>query len=69
MERDKFIALIGKDLVVDYYFGKELQRWNMKNFKYDPKTDTIKHKYLPLITEVFIPKCSNPHKGKATHGW
>ena len=61
MTRPEFIALIGQDIVVDYPFFKEIQRWSMKNFSYDPNTDTIN-------AEVMIPRMSNPHKGKATHG-
>ena len=32
MTKQEFISLIGKDVVVDYQFGKALQRWSMKNF-------------------------------------
>ena len=35
MTRPEFIALIGQDIVVDYPFGRELQRWSMKNFYID----------------------------------
>lgn len=68
MLRDEFIGLIGKDVVVDYDFCGENQKWSMKNFLYDKKTDTIKHNRLPLIMDVFIPKAHHPHKGKPTHG-
>lgn len=67
MEKEEFISLIGQDLVVDYPFGNELQRWSMKNFYIDEKGE-IKHNRLPLIVDVFIAHASNPHKGKATHG-
>lgn len=68
MTRSEFIALIGQDIVVDYPFFKETQQWSMKTFSYDPNTDTIKHNRLPVNVEVMIPRMSNPHKGKATHG-
>ena len=68
MTRPEFIALIGQDIVVDYPFFKEIQRWSMKNFSYDPNTDTITHNRLLVNAEVMIPRISNPHKGKATHG-
>ena len=29
MTRPEFIALIGQDIVVDYPFGRELQRWSI----------------------------------------
>lgn len=68
MTRPEFIALIGQDVVVDYPFSKEVQRWSMKNFSYAPDTDTITHNRLPLNVEGMIPRMSNPHQGKATHG-
>lgn len=68
MTRSEFIALIGQDVVVDYPFFKEVQHWSMKNFSYDPNTDTITHNRLPVNVEVMIPYMSNPHQGKATHG-
>ena len=68
MTRPEFIALIGQDIVVDYPFFKEIQRWSMKNFSYDPNTDTITHNRLLVNAEVMIPRMSNPHNGKATHG-
>lgn len=67
MERKEFINLIGQDLVVDYPFGKELQKWSMKNFYID-YNGNIKHNRLPLIMDVFVKNARNPHKGKATHG-
>ena len=67
MLREEFISLIGQDLVVDYPFGNEIQRWSMKNFYIDENGE-IKHNRLPLIVDVFIAHTSNPHKGKATHG-
>ena len=39
----------------------------MKNF-YIGNEGKIRHKRLPLITDVFIPLARNPHKGEATHG-
>ena len=68
MTRPEFIALIGQDIVVDYPFFKEIQRWSMKNFSYDPNTDTITHNRLLVNAEVMIPRMINPLKGKATHG-
>lgn len=67
MTREEFVSLIGQDVVVDYPFGDELQQWSMKNFYIDDERK-IRHKRLPLITDVFIPLARNPHKGKATHG-
>ena len=66
MEKEEFVDLIGKDVVVDYPFGKELQRWSMKNFFVDD--GVIKHNRLPLIMDAFISNARNPHKGEATHG-
>ena len=67
MTKEEFISLIGQDVVVDYPFGRELQRWSMKNFHIDENGEPH-HKRLPLIMDSFIPYVSNPHKGKATHG-
>lgn len=67
MEKSEFIALVGKDVVVDYPFGRELQQWSMKNFYLDENGEP-KHKRLPLIVDVFIKNARNPHKGEATHG-
>ena len=67
MTREEFISLIGQDIVVDYPFGDELQQWSMKNFYIDDE-GKVRHKRLPLITDVFIPLARNPHKGEATHG-
>ena len=67
MKREEFIGLIGQDLVVDYNFGKELQRWSMKNFYIDENGEPH-HKRLPLIMNTFIALARNPHKGEATHG-
>ncbi len=66
MTKEEFVDLIGKDVVVDYPFGKELQRWSMKNFFVDD--GVIKHNRLPLIMDAFISNARNPHKGEATHG-
>ena len=69
MRRSDFIALIGQDLVVDYLFFGELQKWSMKNFIYDVDTDTIKHnRIVSMDVEVFLKHATNPHKGEATHG-
>lgn len=67
MEKDDFISLIGKDIVVDYPFFGEMQRWSMKNFYI--QDGVIKHKRIKgLIVDVFIANARNPHKGEATHG-
>jgi hypothetical protein len=67
MTREEFIELIGQDLVVDYPFFNELQRWSMKNFYIDENGE-IHHKRIPLIIDAFIPNARNPHKGEPTHG-
>ncbi len=67
MTKEEFTALIGQDVVVDYPFFNELQRWSMKNFHID-ENGKIKHNRLPMIMEVFIANARNPHKGEATHG-
>ena len=68
MSREEFIELIGQDVVVDYPFFSELQKWSMKNFYID-KDGVIKHKRIKsLIIDVFIANARNPHKGDATHG-
>lgn len=66
MTKEEFVDLIGKDVVVDYPFGKELQRWSMKNFVI--VDGVIKHNRLPLIMDAFISNARNPHKGEPTHG-
>lgn len=66
MTKEEFVSYIGKDVVVDYPFGNELQRWSMKNFYV--KDGEIYHNRLPLIIEVFIANARNPHKGEPTHG-
>lgn len=67
MKMDEFVALVGKDICVDYDFNGEKQVWNMKNFYID-KDGKIKHNRLSVIIEVFARHCSNPHKDKPTHG-
>lgn len=67
MTKSEFISLIGQDLVVDYPFWNELQRWSMQNFYLDENGEP-QHKRIPLIMEVFINNARNPHKGEATHG-
>jgi hypothetical protein len=54
-------------IVVDYPFGRELQRWSMKNFYIDGNGE-VKHNRLTLIMDAFIANARNPHKGKPTHG-
>ena len=51
MTKNEFIALIGQDIVVDYSFWRELQRWSMKNFYIDENGE-VKHNRLPLIEDV-----------------
>ena len=67
MTREEFISLVGQDIVVDYPFGRELQKWSMKNFYID-SNGNIKHNRIPLNIDVFINNARNPHKGEATHG-
>ena len=59
MTRPEFIALIGQDIVVDYPFGRELQRWSMKNFYIDGNGE-VKHNRLTLIMDAFIANARNP---------
>lgn len=67
MSREEFIELIGQDVVVDYPFGNELQKWSMKNFSIE--NGVIKHNRITTLNvDVFIRNARNPHKGKATHG-
>lgn len=67
MTREEFISLIGQDLVVDYPFGREIQKWSMLNFYID-KNGEPSHKRLPISMDVFIQNAKNAHKGKPTHG-
>ena len=67
MTKEEFISLVGQDVVVDYPFGNEIQRWSMKNFYID-EDGHIRHNRLPMIMDVFIPNATNPHRGEATHG-
>lgn len=67
MTKEEFVALVGQDVVVDYPFGRELQRWSMMNFYIDEKGEPH-HKRLPMIMDVFIKNARNPHEGEATHG-
>ena len=67
MEKNEFITLIGQDVVVEYPFFEELQLWSMKNFYLDENGEPH-HNRIPLIMDVFIKNCRNPHKGKPTHG-
>lgn len=67
MTKAEFTALIGQDVVVDYPFFNELQRWSMKNFYIDDNGQ-IKHNRLLLNMDVFIANARNPHNGTATHG-
>ena len=68
MTEDEFRKLVGKDIIVDYPFFNEIQKWNMKNFYID-ENNNIKHNRLPLIMDIFIKKARNPHNGEQeTHG-
>ena len=68
MTEKEFRKLVGKDIIVDYPFFNEIQKWNMKNFYID-ENNNIKHNRLPIIMDVFIKNARNPHKGEqATHG-
>ena len=66
MTKEEFISLIGKDVVIDYPFGEEIQQWNMKNFYIED--GIIHHNRIPIIMDIFIANARNPHEGKATHG-
>lgn len=66
MNKEEFISLIGKDVVVDYPFCGEMQRWDMRNFSI--VDGEIQHNRLPIIMDAFIANARNPHKGEATHG-
>ena len=69
MTREEFIALIGKDIVVDYPFGlREVQRWSMKNFYVDDQGQVRHKRITDMLTDGFIAHCRNPHWGEATHG-
>ena len=67
MTKNEFIALIGQDVVVDYPFGRELQRLIMIIFYIDGYGE-VKHYRLTLIMDAFIANARNPHKGKPSHG-
>lgn len=68
MTEVEFRKLVGKDIIVDYPFFNEIQKWNMKNIYIDENSN-IKHNRLPIIMDVFIKNARNPHKGeKETHG-
>lgn len=69
MTEKEFRDLVGKDVIVDYPFCNELQKWSMKNFYIDDNGN-IKHNRLDtLIIENFIANARNPHTDdKPTHG-
>lgn len=67
MTKEEFIALIGQDIVVDYPFYGEVQRWSMKTFYIDEDGE-IKHNRIPMNMDVFISNARNPHNGVPTHG-
>ena len=68
MTKEEFIGLIGQDVVVDYPFCNELQRWSMKNFYIDENGEIKHNRITSLIVDVFIRNARNPHNGEATHG-
>ena len=67
MTKDEFTALIGQDVVIDYPFFNEIQKWSMKNFYIDENGE-IKHNRIPMIMDAFIANARNQHKGEPTHG-
>lgn len=67
MTKEEFIALIGQDVVADYPFFSEMQRWSMKAFYIDEDGE-IKHNRIPMNMDAFISNARNPHKGAPTHG-
>lgn len=71
MTKEEFVKFVGKDVIVDYPFGRELQKWNMASFYLD-KDGEPHHKRLGIIMDVFIRKAENPHERKqgehSTHG-
>ena len=68
MTKEEFTNLIGQDVVVDYPFGNELQKWSMKNFYIDENGEIKHNRITTLIVDVFIRNARNPHKGEVTHG-
>ena len=68
MTKEEFISLIGKDIVIDYPFGRELQRWSMKNFHVDEQGQVRHNRIKDMITDGIIKNARNPHFGEATHG-
>jgi len=42
---DEFRELVGKDIIVDYPFCGEMQKWSLKNFYID-ENGNIKHKRI-----------------------
>lgn len=68
MTEQEFRDIVGKDVIVDYPFNGELQKWNMNTFYID-NGGRIRHNRLPLIIENFIKNARNPHTNDvATHG-
>lgn len=60
MTREEFKELVGKNIIVDYKFGNEIQQWNMMHF-YINKKGEIKHRIIKtLIIDVFIKNAYNP---------
>ena len=67
MEKSEFISLVGKDVVIEYPFFGETQKWSMKNFYLDENGEPH-HSRLNIIMDVFITNARNPQKGEPTHG-
>ena len=69
MYMSEFRELVGKDIIVDYPFCGEIQKWSLKNFYIDENGD-IKHKRInTLIVERFVANARNPHIDDIpTHG-
>ena len=71
MTKKEFVSLVGKDVLVDYPFGNEMQVWNMSSFRLDKNGEPY-HKRLSIIMEVFIENARNPRERKedehSTHG-
>lgn len=63
-----FKSLIGKNIIVNYDFGNEVQQWNMKHFYFDPSGNNIMHTRINLNIEAFWRRCYFSDKTEATHG-
>lgn len=47
MEKSEFISLVGKDVVIEYPFFGETQKWSMKTFYFD-KNGEPHHNRIPM---------------------